>query len=84
VASRLEASAEPGGITLSGKFHDEVCRKLDMSFVRTGEQVMKNITSPVQTYKIEVSSLPKTEPSPRLSPSLKLQQKIKVLPQFKF
>ena len=62
VASRLEASAEPGGITLSGKFHDEVCRKLDMSFVRTGEQVMKNITSPVQTYKIEVSSLPKTEP----------------------
>ena len=68
VASRLEASAEPGGITLSGKFHDEVCRKLDMSFVRTGEQVMKNITSPVQTYKIEVSSLPKTEPSPKPEP----------------
>jgi|TARA_B100001750_G_scaffold117927_1_gene93516 adenylate cyclase len=68
VASRLEASAEPGGITLSGKFHDEVCRKLDMSFVRTGEQVMKNITSPVQTYKIEVSSLPKTEPSPKTEP----------------
>ena len=61
VASRLEASAEPGGITLSGKFHDEVCRKLDMSFVSTGEQVMKNITNPVPTYKIEVSALPKTE-----------------------
>ena len=68
VASRLEASAEPGGITLSGKFHDEVCRKLDMSYVSTGEQVMKNITSPVQTYKIEVSSLPKTEPSPKTEP----------------
>ncbi len=26
---RNEASAEPGGITLSGKFHDEVSRKLD-------------------------------------------------------
>jgi adenylate cyclase len=63
VAARLEASAEPGGITLSGKFHDEVSRKLDMSFVSTGEQVMKNISSPVPTYKIEVSSLPKTEPS---------------------
>ena len=61
VAARLEASAEPGGITLSGKFHDEVCRKLDMSFVSTGEQVMKNITNPVPTYKIEVSSLPKVE-----------------------
>jgi len=63
VAARLEASAEPGGITLSGKFHDEVCRKLDMSFVSTGEQVMKNITNPVPTYKIEVSSLPKLENS---------------------
>jgi len=61
VAARLEASAEPGGITLSGKFHDEVCRKLDMSFVSTGEQVMKNITNPVPTFKIEVSSLPKAD-----------------------
>ena len=28
----------------------------------------RNITSPVQTYKIEVSSLPKTEPSPKTEP----------------
>jgi len=68
VAARLESSAEPGGITLSGKFHDEVCRKLDMSFVSTGEQVMKNITNPVPTYKIEVSSLPKTEASSKTEP----------------
>ena len=68
VAARLEASAEPGGITLSGKFHDEVCRKLDMSFVSTGEQVMKNITNPVPTYKIEVSALPKAETSPKTEP----------------
>ncbi len=68
VAARLEAAAEPGGITLSGKFHDEVCRKLDMSFVSTGEQVMKNITNPVPTYKIEVSSLPKTEASSETEP----------------
>ena len=68
VAARLEAAAEPGGITLSGKFHDEVCRKLDMSFVSTGEQAMKNITNPVPTYKIEVSSLPKTEASSETEP----------------
>jgi len=68
VAARLEAAAEPGGITLSGKFHDEVCRKLDMSFVSTGEQVMKNITNPVPTYKIEVSALPKTEASSETEP----------------
>ena len=71
VAARLEASAEPGGITLSGKFHDEVSRKLDMSFISTGEQVMKNITSPVPTYKIEVSSLPKTEASPKTETIIK-------------
>ena len=64
VAARLEAFAEPGGISLSGKFHDEVCRKLDMSFVSTGEQAMKNIHSPVQTYKIEISDLPDLDSEP--------------------
>ena len=43
-------------------------RKLDMSFVSTGEQEMKNITNPVPTYKIEVSSLPKTEASSETEP----------------
>ena len=57
VAARLEALAEPGGISLSGKFHDEVSRKLDMSFVSTGEQDMKNIQNPVPTYKIELSEI---------------------------
>ena len=57
VSARLEALAEPGGITLSGKFHEEVCRKLDMSFVSTGEQEMKNIRNPIPTYKIEISDL---------------------------
>jgi TolB-like protein/class 3 adenylate cyclase len=57
VAARLEALAEPGGISLSGKFHEEVCRKLDITFVSTGEQEMKNIRSPIDTYKIEISTL---------------------------
>ena len=38
IAARLEALAEPGGISLSGKFHDEVSRKLEMSFISTGEK----------------------------------------------
>jgi len=61
VAARLEALAEPGGISLSGKFHEEVCRKLDMSFVSTGEKEMKNIRTPVPTYKIEISELSKLD-----------------------
>jgi adenylate cyclase len=63
VAARLEAMAEPGGISLSGKFHEEVCRKLDMSFVSTGDQEMKNIRTPVSTYKVEISKLPEMEPA---------------------
>ena len=35
VAARLEALAEPGGISLSGKFHDEVSRKLEMSCLKS-------------------------------------------------
>ena len=77
VAARLEASAEPGGITLSGKFHDEVSRKLDMSFVSTGEQIMKNITNPVPTYKIEVSALPKAEASSKTEPIIENSAEIK-------
>ena len=61
VASRLEALAEPGGISLSGKFHDEVSRKLDMSFVSTGEQEMKNIQNPIPTFKIEITEIDNSE-----------------------
>ena len=80
VAARLEALAEPGGISLSGKFHEEVCRKLDITFIPTGEQEMKNIRNPVNTYKIEVSTLaemadssdaeaPPAETAPAVTPS---------------
>ena len=63
VAARLEALAEPGGISLSGKFHDEVSRKLEMSFISTGEKEMKNILTPVTTYKIEIPEISDIESS---------------------
>ena len=56
VAARLEPLAEPGGICVSGKFHDEVRRKLDLSFVSTGPQEMKNIEDPVHTFMVEIGS----------------------------
>ena len=66
VAARLEALAEPGGISLSGKFHEEICRKLDMTFTSTGEQEMKNIHNPVPTYKIEISEFSKNQKFQRI------------------
>ena len=56
VAARLESAAEPGGICVSGKFYEEVRRKLDLSFVSLGEQDMKNIEEPVPTFKVELGS----------------------------
>ena len=56
VAARLESAAEPGGICVSGKFYEEVRRKLDLSFVSLGDQDMKNIEEPVPTFKVELSS----------------------------
>ena len=52
IAARLEPLAEPGGICVSGKFHEEVRRKLDLSFVSTGPQEMKNIEDPVHTFNV--------------------------------
>jgi len=52
VAARLEPLADPGGICVSGKFHEEVRRKLDLSFVSTGPQEMKNIEDPVHTFNV--------------------------------
>ena len=70
VAARLEPLAEPGGICVSGKFHDEVRRKLDLGFVSKGAQEMKNIEEPVQTFNVllgheteEVSQISSSAPS---------------------
>jgi len=56
VAARLEPLAEPGGICVSGKFHDEVRRKLDLGFVSSGPQEMKNMEEPVHTFMVEIGS----------------------------
>ena len=59
VAARLETLSEPGGICVSGKIHDEVRRKLDLSFISGGPQEMKNIEEPVQMFKVEIGSASK-------------------------
>ena len=90
VAARLEPLAEPGGICVSGKFHDEVRRKLDLGFVSKGAQEMKNIEEPVHTFNVllgheteEVSQIsssdPSAEPTVRL-PSVNEKPRLIVLP----
>ena len=53
VAARLEALAEPGGICLSSKVHDEIRDKIALHFRDLGEMQLKNIARPVRVYALE-------------------------------
>ncbi len=64
VAARLESAAEPGGVLVSGKFYDEVRRKLDLGFVSKGAHEMKNIEEPVHTFKVLLGHEGEEEASP--------------------
>ena len=52
VAARLEGLAEPGGIYISGSVYDQVKRKLSSSFDELGPHAVKNISEPVQIYRV--------------------------------
>ena len=46
VAARIESIAEPGGICVSGKVHDEIAGKIDAAWDDLGLQSFKNIAQP--------------------------------------
>jgi TolB-like protein/class 3 adenylate cyclase/tetratricopeptide (TPR) repeat protein len=51
IAARLEALAEPGGICISAKVHDEVRGKVLAAFDDLGEQQVKNIARPIRAFR---------------------------------
>jgi adenylate cyclase len=61
VAARLEGLAEPGGVCISAKVHDEVRDRLELTFEDLGEQEVKNIARPVRVYRVVLS--PAVEPA---------------------
>jgi adenylate cyclase len=52
IAARLESLAEPGGICISGTVYDSVGKRLPLDFEFLGERSVKNIASPVRTYRV--------------------------------
>jgi adenylate cyclase len=50
IAARLESLAEPGGICVSAKVHEEVRGKTGAAFVDLGEKALKNIGLPVRVF----------------------------------
>ena len=54
VAARLQELAEPGGICVSGRVHEDAHGKLDVTFEDAGEQHLKNIVRPVRVHRIRL------------------------------
>lgn len=52
IAARLEASAEPGGVMVSGTAFDHVKNKVKVGFDDLGTQALKNIAEPVRVYRV--------------------------------
>jgi adenylate cyclase len=52
VAARLQELAEPGGICVSGRVHEDAHGKVDVSFEDTAERQLKNIARPVRVFRI--------------------------------
>jgi len=83
IAARLESIAEPGGICVSGKVHDEIVGKIGITCHDLGPQQLKNIARPVQVYRVqELVSAKPIALSPHEKPPLPLPDRpsIAVLP----
>ena len=68
IASRLQALAEPGGITVSDAVQSALRQGLAASFDDLGEQVVKNIAKPVHVYRLRLDK-PRLAMPPAASPA---------------
>jgi TolB-like protein/class 3 adenylate cyclase len=57
IAARIESTAEPGGIALSGSVYDSIKHKLPYKYEFQGEQRLKNIAEPVRVYKVVLETV---------------------------
>lgn len=54
IAARLEGLAEPGGMVISERVHEDVAGKLDIAFEPLGAKTLKNIARPVHAYSVSI------------------------------
>lgn len=63
ISARLEAMADPGGVCVSGSVYDLVHSKVPLTFESLGFRKLKNISNPIQVYRVLVAP----EPAGRIS-----------------
>lgn len=56
VAARIESLADPGGICISRTAYDQVKNKINIDYEYLGDYEVKNISEPVQVYRIRMES----------------------------
>ncbi|MEJ8852534.1 ATP-binding protein [Variovorax rhizosphaerae] len=56
VAARLQARADPGGITVSDAVRGVVLGKVDARFIDRGEPSLKNIATPIHAFAIDLGA----------------------------
>ena len=52
VASRIQALAEEGGVCITEQVFDHVKNKVDVSLVNKGKMSLKNVSEPVEVYRM--------------------------------
>jgi adenylate cyclase len=77
IAARLQALAEPGDILIASSVHDQIEKKLVLSFEDLGLREIKNMARPVHVYRIRTDTLP---PHITSSTSAPAEPSIAVLP----
>lgn len=79
IAARLQSLAEPGGVWLSARAHEEIEGKLPLTFEDCGEQEVKNLARPIHGYAVVGTGFPANREQPRALP-LPDKPSIAVLP----
>ena len=82
IAARLQELAEPGGICISSRVHDDVRDRLETEFSDSGLEELKNIKRPVHVWRWSAISETggRHQRQPEAPPSLPDKPSIVVLP----
>jgi adenylate cyclase len=80
IAARLQALAEPGGVSVSGIVHEAVRNRIAARFDDLGEQTVKNIAAPVRVFRIAFGAAAAQTPTATPAPTGPDKPSIAVLP----
>jgi len=64
IAARLQALAEPGGISVSDAVRSSVKSRAGAVFESQGEHAVKNIAEPLRVYRVKLESDSEAKPAP--------------------